>query len=888
MNRRRSRTRCGLAATSETRVTRNPPGPCEVPGPDDRQTTGSRRSMSPAKRRSAGDQGLVTGALAVGLAVALSGAKAAAQEMLDGFVALSWVGGVTALELNPDGSLSVTLATGRSFVVAPDQLRLLPSGELAVSAYVATFLEEELARGPVPSIEPPPEVALFPSAVAGIYGVAALPLGLVLSSVGGGSDERAATFRVLEQGGTLFFSGTASGPISVTVSELPGTGGGPISFSASELAGTGVLHAFFSRDGVPSSSAPIPLSSIRSAGSETIRLTADLAGISASSAEALFGITGLDLAGRSVSIRDTSATLATTQAAVRNQAHDIVATTRATVAEARILSASRNTGETRYDLEDAGGAVALAGTAADDAHNIFATGSVSVAQAAVLRAFLNTGTTSYSILDTAQNFLANSAPELLTTTGKYLVGGATVLGNDAGTLSVADVLRLRQMTTDDSWLYRIEDGARAVLTAASDVLQGAQRVTLSEDTVGPLTLLEHAALMARTTSRGWGYEIVDSAQALLPATPGQAPLAGADAVRVIGNDAGPLTLANHAALAARTTDDSWSYEIVDSVAALLAATPGQPPLAGADAVRVIGNDAGPLTLANHAALAARTTDDSWSYEIVDSAAALLAATPGQPPLAGADAVRVIGNDAGPLTVEGHAALAARTTDDSWSYDIMDSASAILAAPREVLSNARSIGVLGSEGADTFDFSTLDANISITPLGGNDTITLGPGANTVVFRLQNNGENTINAFQAGDGPGADILDFSALGAGLLLPRPSPDGKFQFFLRPDVELSQFDADGLLAGYLGGDFLSQVVGGGPGPGLRLKDDVDGVTGEAGEGLILLRAFSLNDRSFEIFRYIDTNPGPGISVNGERIALVNLTDTLQATELTLNNFVF
>ncbi|MFP6849949.1 MAG: calcium-binding protein [Pseudomonas sp.] len=169
--------------------------------------------------------------------------------------------------------------------------------------------------------------------------------------------------------------------------------------------------------------------------------------------------------------------------------------------------------------------------------------------------------------------------------------------------------------------FKVEDSVANLLNPDNyGILNHASVVTLTDNAAGTLSIAQQAQLVYWTTNDTWSYSIQDSVDNLLT-NGATAPIVGADAVTVEGNDAGALSIANHGLLAALTTDDTWSYSIQDTAANLLA-NGNVAPLTDADSVIVIGESGESLTVAEVTLLDDLITEGSWTYSLADSQANL--------------------------------------------------------------------------------------------------------------------------------------------------------------------------------------------------------------------------------------------------------------------------
>ncbi|MCF8487281.1 MAG: hypothetical protein K9G71_18975, partial [Rhodobacteraceae bacterium] len=137
-------------------------------------------------------------------------------------------------------------------------------------------------------------------------------------------------------------------------------------------------------------------------------------------------------------------------------------------------------------------------------------------------------------------------------------------------------------------------------------------------------------------------------------------------------------------------------------------------------INVAGGDAGNLSVQGHADLTALTADDSWSYSIVDTAENLLANGAAEP-LTTADTVSVADGAAGSLSIQDYADLIALTTNDAWSYDIVDSVASLfadgslIAGVDAILENAGTVTVSGALDVNQLQIlEGLNANLEVSP------------------------------------------------------------------------------------------------------------------------------------------------------------------------------
>ncbi|MCX7172022.1 MAG: hypothetical protein NTY41_17555 [Proteobacteria bacterium] len=149
-----------------------------------------------------------------------------------------------------------------------------------------------------------------------------------------------------------------------------------------------------------------------------------------------------------------------------------------------------------------------------------------------------------------------------------------------------------------------------------------------------------------------------------------------------------------------------NYSIQDSAAALLAADPAI--LEAAAEVGIVNWYAGTLRVDEQLALAALTTVSGWTYEIEDSAAALLGAD--MAVLLDANYVTLIGGDAGSLLINDQAILSTLTSDLNWTYSLTDTAANLVdVEANEPIISATSVSVSAGAAAAA-DLNGIDNNI----------------------------------------------------------------------------------------------------------------------------------------------------------------------------------
>jgi len=342
-----------------------------------------------------------------------------------------------------------------------------------------------------------------------------------------------------------------------------------------------------------------------------------------------------------------------------------------------------------------------------------------------------------------------------------------------GASVIVSVAQAALVTTVGTGSYTIVDSALNIQTLVdSGDLEGILASAAEVQAGAALTLTVAQKQVINVTST---YNILDSAAAILAALEDDAVL---DAQSLATNDADAVTLtvAQASALQTAGVTITAGYTIDDSAGNLLV-NGNVAPIVGAAAVTVTGGAAGDLSVANYTNLIGLTTVDSWTYSIVDSASNLLA-NGNVAPIVGAATVTVTDGAAGDLSVADHTNLIGLTTVDSWTYNIVDSAAAVIDAAPFVLNGAGSVTVNGTAGGDTLDFSGLvlaDGQLIINAGDGNDTITGSAGADTLYGGAGNDtlfggaGEDTFVYKQAsdsayvvdGDGSTLDsIMDFTA--------------------------------------------------------------------------------------------------------------------------------
>ena len=242
----------------------------------------------------------------------------------------------------------------------------------------------------------------------------------------------------------------------------------------------------------------------------------------------------------------------------------------------------------------------------------------------------------------------------------------TVLGDDAGTLTVAGHDELTTLTNGQAWTYDIRDTVSVINDAShAAVLTGAGNVTVA-DTLANLSSPEGA-----TAIEGHQYIVRDTYDHIL-AGAADPVLVGAEQTIVHDTVEGVQT-----ALAANAIAAGAEYEVQDTAEHLLAADPDFL-LHGPSSVTVTDDNAGVLNLEQRDALGKVTDDDFWAYTITDSATNILDGVGEHADyLAHASGVTVTGD----LSLSQLGTLdAAKGVDVSaWHYTLSDSADNVVAS-----------------------------------------------------------------------------------------------------------------------------------------------------------------------------------------------------------------
>ena len=363
--------------------------------------------------------------------------------------------------------------------------------------------------------------------------------------------------------------------------------------------------------------------------------------------------------------------------------------------------------ELALDQTLAGQAAGLAGLTLQGDGNLRVTGDATIAAIEAIDFHALAGTVTYRLADSATHLLAAGLGDPVASAAAVVVAGG-----DAGILTLAQAALLASITTDDGWSFGIDDSAGNLL-AVGGPIAGATTVTITGGVAGTGTVAEVALLRDITTDDTWIFALkdtiahlgdlanagvvggaasvsVEDTAANLLAFGG--PIPGALAVTVAGGVAGTGTIAQVLLLREITTDDGWSYGVQDTVAHL--SDPANAgviggatsisvedtaanllalgaPIPGALAVVVAGGEAGALAVADVATLAAITTDDGWHYSLVDTAAHLAASG-----AVGDGAVNVVAAD--PASAVEATAIVGLANSGGVAYGIIDTAAAIAA------------------------------------------------------------------------------------------------------------------------------------------------------------------------------------------------------------------
>jgi hypothetical protein len=349
--------------------------------------------------------------------------------------------------------------------------------------------------------------------------------------------------------------------------------------------------------------------------------------------------------------------------------------------------------------------------------------------------------------------------------------GQTVLvkEGDAGTLTVAQEIALKAITSIDTWSYNLTDTASNLLVASTTVLAGATTKAVSDTGTLYLTYENVVKLQAITTAtiETWTYNLTDTVinvgTDLTVDSYATAKLASDDIV-LNAKNAGAVTytytlsdtiaqlMANSAIVngAAGTTVVDTATNLLSSASNVQAflETPGFN-------VKVLGG-VGTLTADQALSLALVTTDHSYSYAISDTAADLVAGKTSVLNKATAVTVNDAAND---LTVAGHDKLEGITNiNHGFGYTIADTATKVgEASIAGTIQFAGTVKATATAAADIIAGDNVDGALTVVYTAAAQATGMsftGPSANF------GGNADVINNFG-----GADKIDLSAFVASL---------------------------------------------------------------------------------------------------------------------------
>jgi|GEM_PF-1611921 len=402
------------------------------------------------------------------------------------------------------------------------------------------------------------------------------------------------------------------------------------------------------------------------------------------------------------------------------------------------------------------------------------------------------GTLTYALSDTAAN--------LLDSNHSSIISGATavsVSGGDAGNLTMAEYSQLLATTTDDSWSYDLSDLAFRLGDADSTVLDGATNITSN----GTGNIAQISAIVnannSGTTSFLNSYPLLDIA-ANYGSTDGVLA-AGVEALLTSGYTLNPTisdaaTIAQLSAIEAVIGSQDLSYSDIIDTSVVLAANAdsflnGQINVTFTDAATIAqvttvdGNAAGTLT-----------------YAISDTATNILNASSGI--ISAATAVSVQGGDASLISVADYAQLLTLTSDDSWSYTLVDTFTNIVSLDSTVLANATAVHPSGDA---TLTDAQHDALPTTTDAAGvNNTLTLSDAASitaleTVESYVLGNFSNSIILSDSGNSvTGGTNTDIMTNGLGVdTMNGGAGDDQFIYWAEDDLFIANTLVDTLDGG-------------------------------------------------------------------------------------------
>lgn len=345
-------------------------------------------------------------------------------------------------------------------------------------------------------------------------------------------------------------------------------------------------------------------------------------------------------------------------------------------------------------------------------------------------------------------------------------------------------LTLKDLSDVDS--LTSTSGNSAVLTVAQATALGSSNISgtyILKDTVSELTSA-NSTIFANAAS----YSVLDASANIATELDTNGITSGtllfsATAIDTSDNTTVDLNVVQIAAKGSIFTD---GYDLSDTSTNLLNADQSviNSVVTASNDVKVAAGDANALTVLQYNTLVGRTTVDTWSHEIQDSASNIIAAS-GTSALTSTSTISVVDSAAGTLTVSDYNTLKGLTNPDSndaWTYAISDTPFNVDAEVERVgggdgngslLGTASSVTIAGTGAAETLNLQssvlgTLDYTInmgagadSVTTGSGNDTVNLGSSDSAVdiyVFAASDtaNGQDVVTNFEAG----TDKIDVSA--------------------------------------------------------------------------------------------------------------------------------
>ncbi|WP_297840720.1 DUF4214 domain-containing protein, partial [Pseudomonas sp.] len=363
-------------------------------------------------------------------------------------------------------------------------------------------------------------------------------------------------------------------------------------------------------------------------------------------------------------------------------------------------------------------------------------GEFTVATSALVTGATNHASYTYNLTDSASNLLDAGVDS----DAVQFANVIAVTGNDAGAQSFFSITSLKTIVSagNSSFNYTVADTLANIQdsdNAAALTGHDYAFTDLNGSNLGTFTVTGAAVVNLATNGTDYDYTLTDSADALLAATITSTAVANAAEVTVAGEVAGPLSFANLVLLNAITSDHTFTYSIVDTLANIQNPDNADALLNHTYSLTDLTVNLGTFDVASVVVVNDAANGTSYTYTLVDSAANLLAATVASAAVTGANVVTVIGNAAGPLSFAQVTLLKAITTDagDNFTYSIADTLA-------NIQSPANAAALLGH----THSFTDVATNLGTFSVTGAAVVNTATNGTSYGYTLTDTSTNLLTA------------------------------------------------------------------------------------------------------------------------------------------------